>query len=129
MYALRITVKPRQPRLEYGGTGLSGALTLREGQEVTISCVSRYGNPPAVIKWYGWWFVNSKSVRTLLIKILEIKISFFSSYVHRISGGHCMPLHVFSPLFSLFTETLIINSLPDSMSFEIHHSVRTTEMH
>lgn len=46
-----ISVKPRKPRLEYGGTILNSALTLREGQEVTISCVSRYGNPPALIKW------------------------------------------------------------------------------
>lgn len=47
-----ISVKPRKPRLEYGGTILNSALTLREGQEVTISCVSRYGNPPALIKWW-----------------------------------------------------------------------------
>ncbi|XP_076645064.1 synaptogenesis protein syg-1 [Halictus rubicundus] len=49
---LLVRVKPRKPRLEYGGTILDNALTLREGQEVTISCVSRYGNPPALIKWY-----------------------------------------------------------------------------
>ncbi|CAL7939041.1 unnamed protein product [Xylocopa violacea] len=49
---LLVRVKPRKPRLEYGGTILNTALTLREGQEVTISCVSRYGNPPALIKWY-----------------------------------------------------------------------------
>ncbi|XP_043250627.1 hemicentin-1-like [Colletes gigas] len=49
---LLVRVKPRKPRLEYGGTILTTALTLREGQEVTISCVSRYGNPPALIKWY-----------------------------------------------------------------------------
>ncbi|XP_017893195.1 hemicentin-1-like [Ceratina calcarata] len=49
---LLVRVKPRNPRLEYGGTILNTGLTLREGQEVTISCVSRYGNPPALIKWY-----------------------------------------------------------------------------
>ncbi|XP_033333172.2 irregular chiasm C-roughest protein [Megalopta genalis] len=49
---LLVRVKPRKPRLEYGGTILTTALTLREGQEVTISCVSRYGNPPSLIKWY-----------------------------------------------------------------------------
>ncbi|KAK2583935.1 hypothetical protein KPH14_001196 [Odynerus spinipes] len=49
---LLVRVKPRNPRLEYGGTILNNALTLREGQEVTISCVSRYGNPPALIKWF-----------------------------------------------------------------------------
>ncbi|XP_031845808.2 irregular chiasm C-roughest protein [Nomia melanderi] len=49
---LLVRVKPRKPRLEYGGTILTTALTLREGQEVTISCVSRYGNPAALIKWY-----------------------------------------------------------------------------
>ena len=46
-----LLVKPRKPRLEYGGTVLTSSLTLREGQETTVSCVSRYGNPPAVIKW------------------------------------------------------------------------------
>ncbi|KOX69620.1 Kin of IRRE-like protein 3 [Melipona quadrifasciata] len=49
---LLVRVKPRKPRLEYGGTILNSALTLRESQEATISCVSRYGNPPALIKWY-----------------------------------------------------------------------------
>lgn len=49
---LLVRVAPRKPRLEYGGSILSTALTLREGQEATISCVSRYGNPPALIKWY-----------------------------------------------------------------------------
>ena len=46
-----ILVKPKNPQLEHGGQFLSGALTLNEGQEDTISCVSRFGNPPAVIKW------------------------------------------------------------------------------
>ncbi|XP_015122595.1 hemicentin-2 [Diachasma alloeum] len=49
---LLVRVKPRKPRLEYGGAILTGALTLKEAQEVTISCVSRYGNPPALIKWF-----------------------------------------------------------------------------
>ncbi|KAG7206458.1 hypothetical protein KM043_003809 [Ampulex compressa] len=58
---LLVRVKPRKPRLEYGGTILSTALTLREGQEVTISCVSRYGNPPALIKW----FIGSNEMEAL----------------------------------------------------------------
>ncbi|XP_014612836.1 PREDICTED: hemicentin-2-like [Polistes canadensis] len=49
---LLVRVKPRKPSLEYGGTILNTSLTLREGQEVTISCVSRYGNPVALIKWF-----------------------------------------------------------------------------
>ncbi|KYN03000.1 Kin of IRRE-like protein 3 [Cyphomyrmex costatus] len=49
---MRVPVKPREPQLEYGGTFLGATLTLQEGQEVMISCVSKYGNPPAVIKWF-----------------------------------------------------------------------------
>ncbi|XP_031778768.1 hemicentin-2 isoform X2 [Nasonia vitripennis] len=49
---LLVRVKPRKPQLEYAGTELTTGLTLREGQEATISCVSRYGNPPALIKWF-----------------------------------------------------------------------------
>ncbi|XP_011500520.1 PREDICTED: muscle M-line assembly protein unc-89 [Ceratosolen solmsi marchali] len=49
---LLVRVKPRKPQLEYAGAVLTTSLTLREGQEATISCVSRYGNPPALIKWF-----------------------------------------------------------------------------
>ncbi|XP_015594587.1 hemicentin-1 [Cephus cinctus] len=49
---LLVRVKPRQPRIEYGGVVLTNSLTLREGQEAVLSCVSRYGNPPALIKWF-----------------------------------------------------------------------------
>ncbi|XP_046628143.1 irregular chiasm C-roughest protein-like [Neodiprion virginianus] len=49
---LLVRVSPRKPRLEVEGTVLGSILTLREGQEATLSCVSRYGNPPALIKWY-----------------------------------------------------------------------------
>ncbi|KAJ8679689.1 hypothetical protein QAD02_015476 [Eretmocerus hayati] len=49
---LLVRVKPRKPQLEYAGALLTTGLTLREGQEAAISCVSRYGNPPALIKWF-----------------------------------------------------------------------------
>ncbi|XP_011868581.1 PREDICTED: kin of IRRE-like protein 3 [Vollenhovia emeryi] len=49
---LLVRVPPRKPQLEYAGGALGATLTLKEGQEVTISCVSRYGNPAAVIKWF-----------------------------------------------------------------------------
>ncbi|XP_050462024.1 hemicentin-2-like isoform X1 [Cataglyphis hispanica] len=49
---LLVRVKPRKPQLEYGGAVLGATLTLQEGQEALISCVSRYGNPPALIKWF-----------------------------------------------------------------------------
>lgn len=48
---MRVPVKPKKPQLEYGGAILGATITLKERQEVLISCVSRYGNPPAVIKW------------------------------------------------------------------------------
>ncbi|KAL6254590.1 hypothetical protein P5V15_014642 [Pogonomyrmex californicus] len=49
---LLVRVKPRKPQLEYGGAELGATLTLKDGQEAMIACVSRYGNPPAVIKWF-----------------------------------------------------------------------------
>ncbi|XP_018044956.1 PREDICTED: hemicentin-2-like [Atta colombica] len=49
---LLVKVKPKEPQLEYGGTILGATLMLQEGQEVMISCISKYGNPPAVIKWF-----------------------------------------------------------------------------
>ncbi|XP_012260792.1 hemicentin-2-like [Athalia rosae] len=49
---LLVRVSPRKPRLELGGAILGSSLILREGQEATLSCVSRYGNPPALIKWF-----------------------------------------------------------------------------
>jgi len=48
---MRVPVKPKEPQLEYGGTILGATLMLQEGQEIMISCISKYGNPPAVIKW------------------------------------------------------------------------------
>ncbi|XP_072749907.1 cell adhesion molecule CEACAM20 [Anoplolepis gracilipes] len=50
----RLIVKeaPRKPILEYKETVLGSTLTLQEGQEILISCISRYGNPPAHIKWF-----------------------------------------------------------------------------
>jgi len=48
---MRVPVQPRNPQLEYGGILVGATLSLQEGEEIMISCVSRYGNPPAVIKW------------------------------------------------------------------------------
>ncbi|XP_071576739.1 kin of IRRE-like protein 1 [Temnothorax nylanderi] len=56
---LLVRVKPKKPQLEYAGAPLGATLTLKEGQEVMISCVSRYGNPVALIKW----FIGNKEVK------------------------------------------------------------------
>jgi len=48
---MRVPVQPKNPQLEYEGALLGATLKLQEGHDMTISCVSRYGNPPAVIKW------------------------------------------------------------------------------
>ncbi|XP_014233333.1 kin of IRRE-like protein 3 [Trichogramma pretiosum] len=49
---LLVRVEPRKPQMEYNGALLTTGLTLREGQDASISCTSRYGNPPALIKWF-----------------------------------------------------------------------------
>lgn len=50
---MRVAVKPKAPRLEYGlqGQEMGPSLTIEEGKNMTVSCVSKYGNPPAFIKW------------------------------------------------------------------------------
>jgi len=48
---MRVPVPPKKPELKRDEAILGATLTLKEGQEIMISCVSRYGNPPAVIKW------------------------------------------------------------------------------
>nr|XP_012234307.1 PREDICTED: kin of IRRE-like protein 1 [Linepithema humile]XP_012234308.1 PREDICTED: kin of IRRE-like protein 1 [Linepithema humile] len=51
---LLVMVKPKEPRLEYGlqGHEVGPSLTIEEGKNMTVSCVSKYGNPPAFIKWF-----------------------------------------------------------------------------
>ncbi|KAL0124470.1 hypothetical protein PUN28_006366 [Cardiocondyla obscurior] len=58
---LLVRVQPKNPQLQYGETILGATLTLKEGQEITISCISRYGNPPAVIKW----FIGNKEMESI----------------------------------------------------------------
>ncbi|XP_012535548.1 hemicentin-2 [Monomorium pharaonis] len=49
---LLVRVKPKEPQLELRGSTLGTTLSLKETQEEIISCVSKYGNPPALIKWF-----------------------------------------------------------------------------
>lgn len=46
-----VAVKPRKPIIEHEGFPSDAALTVKDGQKFTISCISRYGNPPALLKW------------------------------------------------------------------------------
>ncbi|GLV42586.1 uncharacterized protein CBL_03325 [Carabus blaptoides fortunei] len=51
---LVVRVPPQQPRIEYNGSQVLPGhnLTSLHGDMATIKCVARYGNPPAVIKWF-----------------------------------------------------------------------------
>ncbi|XP_011162427.1 hemicentin-1 [Solenopsis invicta] len=49
---LLVRVKPKEPQLEITGKTLGTSLKLMEREEQIISCVSKHGNPPALIKWF-----------------------------------------------------------------------------
>ncbi|XP_057323936.1 kin of IRRE-like protein 1 [Microplitis mediator] len=118
---LLVRVKPRKPSLEYGGTILTGALTLREGQEVTISCVSRYGNPPALIKW----FIGGDEVEPLREQTNATEVdspkTWAAHSLMRVKGDRenhglpvrCLSLHSSSPLPAIAECRLDIHYAPE----------------
>ncbi|XP_034948743.1 hemicentin-2-like [Chelonus insularis] len=118
---LLVKVKPRKPRLEYGGAILTGALTLREGQEVTISCVSRYGNPPALIKW----FIGGDEVEPLREQTNATEVdspkTWAAHSLLRVRGDRenhglpirCLSLHPSSPLPAIAECRLDIHYSPE----------------
>ncbi|XP_074095246.1 irregular chiasm C-roughest protein [Cotesia typhae] len=118
---LLVRVKPRKPSLEYGGTIMTGAITLREGQEVTISCVSRYGNPPALIKW----FIGGDEVEPLREQTNATEVdspkTWAAHSLLRVKGARenhglpirCLSLHSSSPLPAIAESRLDIHYSPE----------------
>ncbi|KAK0168845.1 hypothetical protein PV327_002611 [Microctonus hyperodae] len=118
---LLVKVKPRNPRLEYAGTILTGVLTLRENQEVTISCVSRYGNPPALIKW----FIGGDEVEPLREQTNATEVdspkTWAAHSLLRVRGQRdnhglpirCLSLHPSSPLPSIAESRLDVHYSPE----------------
>ncbi|XP_074038362.1 kin of IRRE-like protein 1 isoform X2 [Leptinotarsa decemlineata] len=51
---LVVRVPPQRPRIEYNGTQVLPGhnLTTLHGEVAVIKCVSHYGNPPPVLKWF-----------------------------------------------------------------------------
>ncbi|XP_015833193.1 irregular chiasm C-roughest protein isoform X3 [Tribolium castaneum] len=51
---LVVRVPPQRPRIEYNGTQVLPGhnLTALHGEVAVIKCVSHYGNPPPVLKWF-----------------------------------------------------------------------------
>ncbi|XP_063911069.1 hemicentin-1 isoform X2 [Zophobas morio] len=51
---LVVRVPPQRPRIEYNGTQVLPGhnLTSLHGEVAVIKCVSHYGNPPPVLKWF-----------------------------------------------------------------------------
>ncbi|XP_050311765.1 irregular chiasm C-roughest protein isoform X2 [Anthonomus grandis grandis] len=51
---LVVRVPPQRPRIEYNGTQVLPGhnLTTTHGEVAVIKCVSHYGNPPPVLKWF-----------------------------------------------------------------------------
>lgn len=49
-----VSVPPQQPRIEFNGSQVLPGhnLTALHGDIATVKCVARYGNPPALIKWF-----------------------------------------------------------------------------
>jgi hypothetical protein len=52
-YMLMLTVQPQRPRIEYNATQVAPGqnVSARAGERAILRCISRYGNPPARIKW------------------------------------------------------------------------------
>lgn len=51
---LSISAPPREPRIENNGSQVvpNHNVTVRSDDKVVLKCVSRYGNPPAKLKWF-----------------------------------------------------------------------------
>ncbi|XP_043221154.1 kin of IRRE-like protein 3 isoform X1 [Amphibalanus amphitrite] len=51
---LVVRVEPQVPQMEHRAAtiGPGQNLTVRAGEEVDVQCRARYGNPPAIIKWF-----------------------------------------------------------------------------
>ncbi|XP_011299988.1 hemicentin-1 [Fopius arisanus] len=118
---LLVRVKPRKPRLEHGGAILMESLTLKEAQEVTISCVSRYGNPPAIIKW----FIGGDEVEPLREQTNATEVdspkTWAAHSLLRIRGQRenhgmpirCLSLHSSGPLPAIAESRLDIHYSPE----------------
>lgn len=48
------SVPPQRPRIEFNGTQVLPGhnLTTFHGELAVIKCVSHYGNPPPILKWF-----------------------------------------------------------------------------
>ncbi|CAH0390302.1 unnamed protein product [Bemisia tabaci] len=48
-----VTVAPQRPRIEYNASHIlpNHNITVRAGNTAVVKCISRYGNPPAKLKW------------------------------------------------------------------------------
>ncbi|XP_031358426.1 hemicentin-2 [Photinus pyralis] len=53
-FSLFVTVSPQRPRIEYNASQVLPGhnLTALHGEVAAIKCVSHYGNPPPVLKWF-----------------------------------------------------------------------------
>ncbi|KAI5742392.1 hypothetical protein M8J77_006763 [Diaphorina citri] len=50
----QLLVEPQAPRIEYKASAVLPGhnVTVKAGEKATVKCVSRYGNPPAKLKWF-----------------------------------------------------------------------------
>uniref|UniRef100_A0A8D8Z044 Kin of IRRE-like protein 3 n=1 Tax=Cacopsylla melanoneura TaxID=428564 RepID=A0A8D8Z044_9HEMI len=51
---LIVRVEPQAPRIEYKASAVLPGhnVTVKAGEKASVKCVSRYGNPPAKLKWF-----------------------------------------------------------------------------
>ncbi|CAH1388998.1 unnamed protein product [Nezara viridula] len=47
-------VAPQRPKIEHKSSQVlpMNNVTVRSGEKTTVKCISRYGNPPAKLKWF-----------------------------------------------------------------------------
>lgn len=54
MFYSLIAVAPQRPKIEHRSSQVLPGhnLTVKAGERATVKCLSRYGNPPARLKWF-----------------------------------------------------------------------------
>lgn len=54
IFIFLLSVAPQWPRIEVNSTTVSPGNNISSdvGKTITVKCLSRYGNPPARLKWF-----------------------------------------------------------------------------
>lgn len=71
-----VPVAPQRPRLEHDGAHVPPGhnVTVDSSATATVKCVSHYGNPPAMLKWFlGKFFLSFLCTFNYLCTVKKIR--------------------------------------------------------